>query len=35
MDFRGAYPTEHARGVESVRAAWAARSSLASTRPHA
>jgi glutathione S-transferase len=35
MDFRASYPTERARGVESVRAAWAERPSLASTRPHA
>ncbi|HEY1811615.1 MAG TPA: glutathione S-transferase family protein [Kofleriaceae bacterium] len=35
MDFRGSYPTDRARAVESVRAAWAERPSLASTRPHA
>jgi glutathione S-transferase len=35
MDFRKAYPTERARAVESVRAAWGDRPSLASTRPHA
>lgn len=35
MDFRKAYPTERAASVESVRAAWRDRPSLASTRPHA
>jgi glutathione S-transferase len=35
MDFRKAYPTERAAGVESVRSAWGERPSLASTRPHA
>ena len=35
MDFRKAYPTERAAGVESVRAAWAEHPSLAATRPHA
>jgi len=35
MDFRTAYPTERAAGVESVRAAWAEHPSLAATRPHA
>jgi len=35
MDFRKAYPTERASGVESVRAAWAEHPSIASTRPHA
>jgi glutathione S-transferase len=35
MDFRKTYPTERAAGVESVRAAWRERPSLASTRPHA
>ena len=34
MDFRNAYPTERASSVESVRAAWRERPSLASTRPH-
>ena len=34
MDFRKTYPTERAAGVDSVRAAWRERSSLASTRPH-
>ncbi len=34
MDFRKTYPTERAAGVESVRAAWKDRASLASTRPH-
>ncbi|HEY5921917.1 MAG TPA: glutathione S-transferase family protein [Kofleriaceae bacterium] len=34
MDFRKAYPTERAAAVESVRAAWRERPSLASTRPH-
>ena len=34
MEFRKTYPTERARGVESVRAAWADRPSLATTRPH-
>ncbi len=34
MDFRKTYPTERAAGVESVRAAWRDRPSLASTRPH-
>jgi glutathione S-transferase len=34
MDFRNAYPTERASTVESVRAAWRERPSLASTRPH-
>ena len=33
MDFRNAYPTERASVVESVRAAWRDRPSLASTRP--
>jgi glutathione S-transferase len=33
MDFRNAYPTERAATVESVRAAWRERPSLASTRP--
>lgn len=35
MDFRKAYSTERASAVESVRAAWRERPSLASTRPHA
>jgi glutathione S-transferase len=35
MDFRTSYPTERAARVEGVRVAWAERSSLASTRPHA
>jgi glutathione S-transferase len=34
MDFRKAYPTERAAVVESVRAAWRDRPSLATTRPH-
>jgi glutathione S-transferase len=34
MDFRRTYPTERASAVESVRAAWRDRPSLASTRPH-
>jgi glutathione S-transferase len=34
MDFRKAYPTERAASVESVRAAWRERPSLAATRPH-
>ena len=34
MDFRSAYPTAHASGVESVRAAWRDRPSLVETRPH-
>jgi len=34
MDFRKAYPTERAAAVESVRAAWCDRPSLATTRPH-
>jgi glutathione S-transferase len=34
MDFRTAYPTERAASVESVRAAWRERPSLAATRPH-
>lgn len=33
MDFRKTYPTERAAGVESVRAAWRERPSLAATRP--
>jgi glutathione S-transferase len=35
MDFRASYPTARASGVESVRAAWRDRPSLATTRPHA
>ena len=35
MDFRKAYPTEHASAVESVRAAWRERPSLVGTRPRA
>ncbi len=35
MEFRNTYPTERAAGVESVRAAWRDRPSLAATRPHA
>jgi glutathione S-transferase len=35
MDFRAAYATERASAVASVRAAWADRPSLASTKPHA
>ena len=34
MDFRKAYPTERAKGVEGVRAAWRDHPSLAATRPH-
>ncbi len=34
MDFRQAYQTQRAGAVESVRAAWRDRPSLASTRPH-
>ncbi len=34
MEFRNTYPTEHAAGVDSVRAAWRDRPSLATTRPH-
>jgi glutathione S-transferase len=34
MEFRNAYPIERASMVESVRAAWRERPSLASTRPH-
>jgi glutathione S-transferase len=34
MDFRDAYPTARAAGVEPVRAAWRDRPSLASTRPY-
>jgi glutathione S-transferase len=34
MDFRGAYPTERAAGLAPIRAAFADRPSLASTRPH-
>jgi glutathione S-transferase len=33
MDFRQAYPTERAPGLARLRAAWAERPSLASTRP--
>lgn len=33
MDFRKSYPTERARGVESVRAAWRDRPSLRATSP--
>lgn len=33
MDFRKTYPTERAAGIESVRAAWRDRPSLAATRP--
>jgi hypothetical protein len=33
MDFRNTYPTDRASGVESVRAAWRDRPSLATTRP--
>lgn len=35
MDFRDAYPTKKAAAVESVRAAWRDRPSLAASRPHA
>jgi glutathione S-transferase len=35
MDFRKTYPTDRAAAVESVRAAWRERPSLAATRPHA
>ena len=35
MDFRKTYPTERAAALESVRAAWRDRPSLAATRPHA
>ncbi len=35
MEFRKTYPTERASAVASVRAAWADRPSLASTKPHA
>jgi glutathione S-transferase len=35
MEFRQTYPTERASAVASVRAAWADRPSLASTKPHA
>lgn len=34
MEFRKAYPIERAAMVDSVRAAWRERPSLASTRPH-
>ncbi len=33
MDFRKAYPTERASGVESVRTAWRERPSVVATRP--
>src|SRR5262245_34768320 len=33
MDFRKAYPTERAAGVESVRTTWRDHASLAATRP--
>jgi glutathione S-transferase len=35
MDFRASYPTDRAGRLAGVRAAWADRPSLASTRPHA
>lgn len=35
MDFRSVYPTERATRVAPIRAAWAERPSIASTRPHA
>jgi hypothetical protein len=35
MDFRKSYPTERAAGLLPVRAAWADRPSIATTRPHA
>lgn len=35
MAFRGAYPVEQAPALLAVRAAWAERPSLATTRPHA
>ena len=34
MEFRSAYPTERAAGLAPIRAAFAERSSVASTRPH-
>ena len=34
MDFRNAYPTERAAGVERVRALWRERPSFTATRPH-
>jgi glutathione S-transferase len=35
MDFRKSYPTERAAGLVPIRAAWAQRASVASTRPDA
>ncbi len=35
MDFRQAYPTERAKGLDAVRAALRDRPSMAATRPHA
>jgi glutathione S-transferase len=34
MEFRGVYPTERAAGLAPIRAAFAERPSLVSTRPH-
>lgn len=35
MEFRQAYPTERARALAGVRAAWADRATVVATRPHA
>jgi len=35
MDFRKTYPTERAQALAPIRAAWADRPSVATTRPHA